>query len=191
MSRERCDICRGDRYIRLPVYRPVSAIRVAAVPEIAESSIRTFPCPQCAPTVPEDRIATLQHGSEYPAQYEEHEDFLPHVKRSTAHALVEGMLRSGFIKFETIKGDPKDPFAKSRIRATLAAAHPTHLISMDARISERQKEIASEAASIAAAEIQNWGSYYGRQTIEKDLAIQAIKDSIKSAIERRADWKPA
>lgn len=188
--RRECEICRGEGSIRLPIYRRMSL--VADVPSIssAEETSRRYPCPECSETVPQDRIAVMskhhlvQSGVDDP-------DFMGHVRRHSAHELIDGLLHRKLISFERGRDDPYE--MTFPIIATVGVVSPNVVATLEQRVAERQDEVAREVAAAAAAGIRIWGSHYtgDEGSIHKAQAVDAVNEALKRVLEKRAQGKAA
>src|SRR5258708_6332965 len=83
-----CEICRGSRVSRLPIYRPVSALAFDASAAVSiEQSWRDYPCPECGDQVDMNRVAVLDAHAMIDSRIDDPE-FQQHAKRTAAHMLV-------------------------------------------------------------------------------------------------------
>jgi hypothetical protein len=151
-----------------------------------QQSSKEFPCPECAPKIPEERVAILEFGATIRAfggdpRYEEA------MRKDAAHSLVDAILRKGFIQFR--KG-PIDKFDMHyELTGRLGVVSPSVVSSMEDRISERQDKVAREVVALAAEKIRIWGSYYtgdeGR--IGKGQAVDALEGALQMVLRARAE----
>jgi hypothetical protein len=184
--RKQCDICRGSRVIRLPIYRPLS---VSAGPafeaESIEASSREYPCPECGHKVDMDRVAVLDVHSRIDLRYED-QPFEQHIRDHLAHLLVDHLLRGDYITFE--KGEPDTHSVSRAIVASLGVVSKSQIATFEQRLALRQDQLARVAAEEAIKQIDNWGSHYGRTGIAKDDAAKFIRDAVKRISE---NWSKA
>jgi hypothetical protein len=179
-----CLVCRGSRKIKLPLYHPVSAAYNSEHITMDDCQLsKEFACPECAPKVPEDRVAILQFGASIRSvedpRYEEA------ARKQAAHSLVDAILRKDFIQYR--KG-PVDKFDMCyELTGRLGLVSKSVVASMEGRIAERQKEVAEEVAARAAAKVSAWGSYYTSDEgpIHKSQAIDAIRQALKDVFAER------
>lgn len=150
--RSECDICRGCRVIRLPVYRPltVTYAKLDAPLELGESS-REFPCPQCCETVKVGQVGAIREETFGASQLRNDPGFIDHVKGWLVSAIGAQLLKSGYINFQS---GPDSDF-KFQMVATVGMVHPSKLDTLEQRIAERQAEVAKEVANEAARQIDN------------------------------------
>lgn len=183
-ERGECDICRGARTIRLPIHRPVEVSYKAA--EISATDVvsmyREFPCPNCTPTVDDNHI--LQMNAELQAQVEydldpKYEDY---IQRHACAMLAEQLHRSGLVTFR--KSEP-DQFGVRQVRASFGVVTTAVVQSLEQRIAERQMDVAGDVAEKAIAAINNWGSFYRHESLQKDDASRFIMEALRDVREQR------
>lgn len=180
-----CDICDGSGYIRLPVRPRVSAVTTESTDvQVSPSpSTRTYPCPQCANVVSDDHVKVLDYNMMVDALYMSNQNYLPEMKRAAAHAMADRLAADGFVTYRISKDE--DAFGKKRLRAELGVVSPAHVATLEARIAERQAEVATEVANEARRLIDNWGSYYGQTGLSKSDAYREIGEALKNVLRRR------
>lgn len=184
-----CEICQGRGTIELPIRRRLSAVpyRPDAVMAI-EASSKSFPCPECAPSAPADRLAIVRYHAVVNMQIRD-PAFLDDVKASAAHSLVEGLLRGGYVTF---KRGPEcaDGFTYEMV-ASIGVVAPAHVATFEQRVAEHQEALAREVMAEAVAQIQNWGSHYGHRTISKEQAYDSVASALKAVLAKRAKVRAA
>lgn len=188
--RARCEVCRGARYVRLPLYREASAsIGPVEMGLVAmESMYREYPCPECCGWVKEDRVAVLDAHSVVDERYDRLE-VRDAAKRNAAHLLVDHLLRSGLISFETVKREsPRGHGLEIVAMATLGVVAPGVVASIEERATERGKQLTEAVAVQAIKEISNWGSYYRTEGISKSRAADFIREALRLVSEK---WSKA
>jgi len=181
---EKCPVCRGSRRIKLPLYHPVSAAYDSGPIDVdVRPSSKEFACPECAPQVPEERVAILEFGAM--VQSVDDPRYEDAVRKQAAHTLVDSILRKGFIRFR--KGSVDEFNMRYEMTGRVGLVSPSVVASMEERIAERQKEVAEEVAARAAAEIGLWGSHYtgDEGPIHKSTAIDAIRRAAKAVFAER------
>lgn len=173
-----CDICRGAGVIRLPVYHQLSMRTFVANGETIPEPSRTFPCPECAGTVSEDRIRTFEAFVRVDDRYANEPAAIAGARRDAAHSIVAKMLDEGAVQF-TERRDPLEMWIV--IRATVSAVSMRTVASMTRRIRERQMEIATRVVAAARRSISNWGSHYTNDSgpISKAQAIDAVSEAMR------------
>lgn len=183
-------VCRGSRKIRLPLHYPVQARYEPSFDAIeaaeAFQASKEFPCPECSPKVPEERVAVLEVGAAISAFHDDNPDYTEAAKRTLAHSVAHELLRGGFIQFH--KG-PTDKFSmRYELTGRVGVVSTSVVASMEERIAERQTEVAKEVAARAAEEVAVWGSFYtgNEGSITKTQAIDAIERAVKLVFEQRA-----
>jgi hypothetical protein len=182
-----CPICRGRREIELPLYRPVQPIADIdpyTRPVAIEACSKRYPCPECSDIVDIKRIEAITAVQEFGDQVPR--PVIEAVSARSAHAFVDMLLKDGFIRIE----ERIDRLTgKTAVRCTLGAVPLQAVDRLEAKIAQRQEEIAHEAAHEAVRQINNWGSYYGHTTISKGIACDQVREAIGTVLKRRADWK--
>lgn len=107
-----CDVCRGNRRIRVPRWRELECAMTPAEEMVSlDQSYREFDCPQCVPMVPYRRVRAHKLISEYDVDYAQR--FQQPIQRSLAAAFGEYLLRKGLISFTT---DDSDRLASGKIK---------------------------------------------------------------------------
>ena len=123
-----CPVCRGSRTIKLPLYtEPSTLIELdASMPTDATVSARVYPCPQCSPSAPRDRVRIVTFGGQADAGLDMSmrgkldPRFRDHLRRHAADALLREMLRSDVILFK--EGTPDRWTGNTSFRATVASS---------------------------------------------------------------------
>jgi hypothetical protein len=186
--KEVCDICRGRRLITLPVIRPTAV--ATSEPEYlcaaARASSREYPCPECAQRVTEDRVAFVEAHSMIDDRIRD-EGFTEYARDKLAHMLVAHLLRGDYIAFDQGRSDGM----QRMMVATLGVVARSTVASMDERISQRQRHLASAVASEAISQINHWGSYFGRNIIEKTRAAEIIREAVAKVSKAWAESRAA
>lgn len=185
---KRCEICRGERFIRLPRYRSVTSAHFEANQiESIDASYGTFPCPECAGEYGVDRVSTVTVGATVRVPYKDMEDSKnrPYWQQDIADSIGRELLRAGLIKFYEAPIGEEAGF-EVRVYGTIGAVAPTQVATMDQRVSQAALSIAYEVVDSAQAEIRNWGSYYGRHEIAKNDACTFVKQAADRVC---MDWR--
>ena len=173
-----CGFCDGSRTIRLAERRrPV--MRETDDPAFEPmANVRTFPCPACGDVAPMQRVGFLC------AEVDGHERIPEDVMlQQAARALAREVLKNGGIALRRTK-EP-DFMGRIEYRATMAVVMPRDVATFEARVAERQNEVAAAVVASASAKIANQGAYYGWKTIDKEQAFRLLDEALREA--RRAD----
>lgn len=182
----RCDICSGQRKVRLPVYHPLSPACEASLSPTSETrkNYREFPCPQCSDYAPLDRVMAVSTHCDIMSGIDG-EDFIRPAHESLAHNLVDVLLNRGFIQFE--RGPENRKNATFPMYATLGVVAPKIVETIEERISERQGVLAKEVAVAAAELISIWGSHYhgDEGSIYKSQAIKSVNDALSFVLQNQ------
>lgn len=170
-----CEICRGGRIVRLPVYRLMTSGPLDEVGPMDETS-RVYPCPECGDAVKQDRVAVLDAHTMVDSRIDD-PAFHNYTRRAAAHRLVDHLLEGDYIAFE--RGKPDARRLQYPIVATLGVVSKGQVATIEARATERGMQLAQAAADQAIREIDNWGSYYGHPDILKRDAARFIHAAVK------------
>lgn len=175
-----CPVCRGARFVRLPLYHPATFTEVDSGPLGSCEAYREIACPDCTDQVPFNRLGVLKEvkAIEQTGTLEEAQiRGIP--TRQAVHAMVDRIMRDGLMAVEKV------PTTRGyQLRCTLGVVAPHHVATFEERVAERQFEVANEVAEDAAREIEVWGSYYGQQTIHKSQALQSIAAALRKVRDR-------
>jgi hypothetical protein len=181
MARYDCDVCGGSGSIALPLRQKLAAFASGAgdIAPIRNTS-RTYACPECGPSVDQQRIALLYTSQSVAAHETQMGDgrFRTAMLRDAAHAFVDLLLAGGYIK------QSEGPLDKDRrqfeIRSELGVVSLSVVATLKARIAERQGEVAALVADEAVRLIDQWGSHYGHATLRKDEAARFVREALKT-----------
>lgn len=179
---DRCQVCRGEQKIRLPLYRPVVASFEATAVKIDET-YRTYPCPECSPKVATDKIRVLEHHFQADTRFEGQEGYREHLVRSGVVAIANQIERGGFMRIQSAPADRAE--MRRGYRITVGVASIADVSNLDADRFAHEDAYADLVVKIAAAEIQNWGSYYGHSEILKRDATRLLGDALRKAKDTR------
>lgn len=172
-----CEICRGARFIRLPIYRSVGT---APDPNEMVAAAREYPCPECSVSVPESRIQAVSHQNMVTLEVAQDPRFVASVENNLAHRLLQTIIADSLIRYERSPDDTKT--MAFTVRATIGVVSPKRVASMEERVAERQAEVAREVVDVAIAWIANWNSHYDGQFISKSQATASIKEALTKVL---------
>lgn len=175
--RATCEICGGSERIRLPRRMPVSVV-LTTVPAIVDDATKTYPCPECAPSIPEERLAIVRWHTMIDTRIKDPQ-FTEHMRRSAAAALGARLLRDGLIAFR--EGPENSMELRSPMVATVGVASPTKVATFEQRVATKQDEFAREVVRTAVASINGWGSCYGDNFIDKETASRLTREALQTA----------
>lgn len=165
---EYCGICRGARVVR---HAWQSQLVEAGPSDIAsapkEITIRTYPCPNCAPQDSIDHVAVIDVQSRAVLQYEGCEGFEDHIYHRLVDEIAHELKKGGYVKFTKGKKDTRE--CTREWRAKLGVVSPAQVATMEQRVAQRQRVVAERLVVEAEKEINNWGSRY--ETISKERAV--------------------
>jgi hypothetical protein len=182
-----CEICRGSQIIRLPRYtRAVSTFKIDEIPTVDELPYKEYPCPECAPLIPKERVRVVECHVQADTRYENDIKYLEHITHSAANQIAHMMNEKGFIRIQTLKNDDGELYSfKRKYRVSLAVVAPRDAAAMDAERFAAEEAFASLVVQIASNNIDVWGSYYGHSDILKRDAKRIVSEAITAAKETR------
>lgn len=187
MIKHDCEICRGSGVIRPPIYRRAQAAVDFNVDAITESS-RIYPCPECADTTPQERVAIVQYHTLVDSMVGD-PAYVEAAKSNAAHQLIAGLLKGNFIRFKRGPNDARE--FNFPVQATIGVVSQKNVADLEARVAEHQEQLAREVMAEAERAIDHWGSYYNHQSIRKDDATRSIREALAAVLAKRASWKAA
>lgn len=186
-----CEICRGSGVVRLPIYPRVrvgafSAERVAKI----EETSRSFACPECANSVPQERVAVIKCHSLVDSRIDD-PGYIEAAKREAAFQLSAEILKAGFIEFE--RGPDDTRHLAFPVRATVGIVSRTDVATLEQRVSEHQERLAQEVIAEAAKQIRVWRSAYGGDelTIQKGQAVDSLNAALTRILAARSSMRAA
>lgn len=172
-----CIICSGDRSIRLPVRRRVSATFDADIKcsPIGES-YRTYPCPECEAEQPGEEKVHFVYAEESIRTYGEP---LPEAAKKSviehlAHLSARVILEDGLIEVrEEVRGD------EIMFRSRVGVVHKRVVERIEERAFSKMKEFLGNVSGKAAEAISVWGSAYtgSEGSIEKGQAMRFVRQA--------------
>lgn len=175
-----CEICRGSRTIRLPIYRPLA---VSDDVRSARDMVREYPCPECCGMVPENRISVVAKHSMLGMEYARHLQIRTAIHAQMAAKIGRFLLENNLIRFDEGKEDVSS--GTVLFKGTVGVVSPKHVASIEERASESQEQFAREVLSDAMTRIDNWGSAYGQDWIYKTQVGDSLREALLAAIDRR------
>lgn len=182
MSKE-CVICRGAKFIRLPVYRQPSPLYEPAAPMMmqAEESSRTYPCPECnAQVAAEEKVSILYAES----TVRDYGKGSPDMDREVA-AELSNVLSRKFLSDNLIEIIKEKRGGDTLFIAKCAIVSPKVATRIERRAFSKMKEFLGSVAESAASSIAVWGSHYtgSEGMISKGQAIDYMRAAFRKHIE--------
>lgn len=181
---DKCDICGGRKYITLPTRLNMGLPESLDLAKVKMASSRTYPCPECAPKVPEGHVAILCVSTKVDVRWDR-EEMLEGAKGDIVRMLVDRLSREGYVTFERLPSSAQE--MAFEIRGVLGAIAPVAVACMEERIAQHQEVLAREVIETAVADISNWGSNYSENTghISRAKAIEFVRASLQNTLKRR------
>lgn len=190
---KRCEVCRGQRYIRLPIYRETAILSDPfEAPISCEASYKQYPCPECSISAPVERV----HLIEAHVRVVLHKGMpvygIEHAKRTAAYMLIDQLERSGAILFRrgTETAEDRAYEVAAPLIATLAVASTADAVRIEDRIKADREPYARAIVEEACAQIDNWGSDYSFTIMEKSDARTSVYAAL-DIVQKRFERKPA
>lgn len=193
----RCEVCRGEQLIRVPLYRQSVVTFDFDPAAVSQESFRTYPCPECAPGASVERVKVIEAHALIRVEQRliEDADFMRNRREHIAHMLVGELLRANLIEFRHRKENPKSVgYARDpewELMATVAVISIKDRKSMEDRVAEHQAAFAVEVVAEATKEIDAFGQTYGWQHIDKNRARAAMTRALLTVEQRRQTRKVA
>ncbi len=179
MRRPTCEVCRGAKTIRLPLYRLKRLSELVHYdPMSAEPSSRQYPCPECSETVPQERLAIMECCVTIDSHYAINPEIMRYAKEDASGSLVSALLDGDFIQF---RRGPDDPARRtSSIVATVGVVSKTHVATLEQRIATDREGLTREIIEDASRQIYNWNSHYVGPSgnIPKSQAIMELREAV-------------
>lgn len=169
-----CDICGGDRTIRLPVRRKVSFFNLDAGMPTAVSvdeMSRTYPCPKCVEGKGKAQAVEVGASAAMPDDLVKEDGFRDHVQRHLADAIGYELLKRGLIKFEKIKNREPSWRAGHILVGRAAVFNPDVLVERD-QVAARGAQAAIEA--MADRLRQNFTNFSNSICYNRDMIIGVV-----------------
>lgn len=191
----RCDICRGEQVVRLQVVKELSLdVMSASIPMELDVAYRIFPCPQCSEQVGIGVLRTCFHettASQYRLKREP--TFQDRVRDGLAHNLADQLLNDNLIRFEERPSAEFNPLYGSEggmdVRATIVVCPSDRIDTLEAKIAERQYEMADQVTRVALGEIELWGSQFEVNHLSKAQASRLVRSSLEMVKRHRSEWR--
>lgn len=181
---DKCMICDGRQYIRLPVmYQPLAP----AGPISAIEPSRTYPCPECGPTADETRVMVLSCQTMERDFSKKHPGQMDHLLKNHGYALVDRLIRDGAMRTKVVERETSDyPHWPDNVmvRSYVGVVAPAVVASMEKRIVEGAALIVDAVVTEARKRLGNFGSYYRVDSISKDAASRMIGEAASEVLDR-------
>lgn len=178
----RCDICNGRGKVRLPVYREASVRydEAASISPAMDTANREYPCPECSPRpdVVNVELFRTRHDIDSRIPVDARERY---VRDQAAHMMAEALKNSGHLRITVGQLDTRRMCHP--VNATLGVVSQSVVASMEARIAEKQAEVATQVVDLAIDKISHWGSHYGHTMLHKEQAYASLREALKQALE--------
>lgn len=184
--RELCDICQGREVINLPVYGLVQPGDM--VLKVSDEAHRSFPCPQCAQTVDEARVAIFQCETEAPPERSSDPDFMRAISYSHGTRIAHEFVRAGFVAMRVVEQHDREwPGVRDRIRSRLGVVSAARVASIEQRAVEAGAAIATEVVRVAEQKISHFGSFYQLSSITKAEAYALISEALAAVLKKHRE----
>jgi hypothetical protein len=159
-----CDVC-GD----------VGAVVLPS----REGPVKRFPCPQCAPMVNMERIVSLAASTTLQRKYLDDESYRAHIRLELADALTKTLINAKHARFMEREPDRNgDVLVSCYIEVVGPATAPR----LEARIAERQRELADAWAKQAISNIIELPP-----VVADAMSVQVFKADVVDCIHKAID----
>lgn len=187
MTKADCPVCRGAGTIRLPLYRGIAVVEPTDT-GLAEAN-RTYPCPECADTIPHERLHIIRYTTRADARLATTPYYITAIQSNMARGIAHRLLEAGLIQLS--RGPDDDRTLQFEAMATLGVAAPTEVQSLEARIAEHQDQLANAVIHEASVQIATWRSAYQGEggAIEKSMAIRMLHNALGQVVARQSEWR--
>lgn len=167
-----CDVC-GDS--------------AAIVVPSREGSVKRFPCPQCSPLTNIAHVMSIGASVMLNRAYMDQEAYKKKIRADLVEALADAMVTQGHIKF--VQSEPNkqgDVF----IRAYTALVAPNIAPKLEARIAERQRDIADAWCKRAIQMVIDCGPQIDdvmSAQLYKATVIDILRDAVDAEVAARRE----
>jgi hypothetical protein len=179
---KQCEVCRGARVIRLPLYREATVSFEVTAAKI-EESYRDFPCPECAPLAAIDKVRVVECHFQADTRYEGEEGYRKYIVGHGAQVLAREIEKAGLIRMQHTPADSRE--LKRGYRLSVGVVSPKVVADLDAQREAAEDAFAGLVVEIAGYQIGNCGSRYGRSDISKRDAKHMVSEALKNAKDQR------
>jgi hypothetical protein len=180
-----CEVCRDRQTIRLPLHKMAVAASfyADAPPEIAGPSHRDYPCPECAPLAPKEKVRVVECHFQADTRHEADPRYREHLVKNAARAIGDAIEEMGLMRLQSATADSHE--LTRGYRVTVGVVAPKVIADLDAERQAAEQKFATSVVEIAIKDIDNWGSYYGNTRIDKDRAADFLREALKKADRKR------
>lgn len=190
----RCDICRGEQVVRLQVVKELSLdVMSASIPMELDVAYRIFPCPQCSEQVGIGVLRTCSRTVIKSAHLMDNPTFRESAHVDLARQLGDQLVANRLVRFEQRESDafrPEyGPQGTIDVRATIVVVPPDRIDTLEAKIAERQYEMADQVTRVALGEIEQWGSQFEVNHLSKAQASRLVRSALEMVKQHRSEWR--
>jgi predicted HTH transcriptional regulator len=189
-----CQLCGGSGTYRLPLLMETLPVYIPVHVEEPTATIQMqlVQCPVCHPGAVQDQINILGVSQilELTGIREADVDRRQHVMKSVGRSLGEHMVEKGFVKFREAPVY-HSPHASTRIIAEVGVVSAEVRDTIEARQNEKSLEDVERAMDHLVAEVNHWGSHYGRTDIEKRRVGQIAGEIVQKLRHEMAQMQKA
>lgn len=159
-------------------------------PVLPDASFREFPCPACAKWAEVDRVKVMQAHCLLPDVLKNVPEAVASARRQAAHRLVDELTKDGNFLRLTERDMPANYRSGSYpesvcYQVTIGVVSKDVVASLDERVARHQEALAKEVIEEGMAQIQNWGSQFNYQHIDKSRAYEFIRGALTTVLNRR------
>ena len=170
------------------MWRPVSVANQEMVGQTIEAPYRTFPCPECAPAEPIEKVGfiqvqiVMQQSLRWDQPLAMADELVSDTKRAIAAKIIDRCLRDGLIEFEI--GKITDTYStKFAVRGTLAIVGRRDLHGM---LMYGKRAVQDALAAFRNRVIDGCRVFSSNLTIHKDDAERIVMRSERELLD---EWQ--
>lgn len=181
-----CEICLGARVIRLTRHRPLSVAEISTSELASElpDFYATFPCPECAGVIAEERVEIGYTQSEI---RDEGPELMAAVRQAHATSLGRMAKTKGMMTTREQRR-LSGRFELVNVVSRMGFVSPRRVASIEERALEAATKIVTDAVNAGLKEMWTWGSYYdGNHAIRKDVAERLVREGVKKVLDRHRE----
>jgi hypothetical protein len=184
-----CPVCRGSKTIRLPYMRRLEVSFDEAPLEdlvASEPATKTYPCPECSASVPQDKVRTLELQQQVPGhvwEYAKDQDQIVNLAVvSMARGIADHLLQAGIIQHQVVKTPGEHDMNDRTIRVAVSVVDPHEARTISEHRRVNQERVAHVALNRVHDQVSVWGRDVGCRELTKEH-IHRILDEVARGLQ--------